>query len=134
MAGGFPYPQQCPICGGQIWSSREVPPGRKGWEEYNALGRYFRHMNANHPVYEKWREKINRRYVLATVGPALAIVSIAFTLYHSQVLSLDSARTVGFLAIPSIFVGLIIVWFFEATGTKRFHESWKAEHNGQMNP
>ena len=131
MVGGFPYPQMWPICGGQIWSDLDVPPGRKGWEEYDALGRYFRHMNENHPVYEKWRKRINHRYLLAILVPTLGIVTLAFAFYYSQIVSIDSARSVGLLAIPSIFAGWFIVWAFEARGTRRFHKAWKEEQSGR---
>lgn len=90
-------------------------------------------MNENHPAYEKWRERINHTYVFAIVAPVLAIVTLAVILYYGQIVSIDTARTLGFLAMPSVFVGWFTVWFLEIRGTKRFHAMWKEEHDGPTN-
>jgi len=86
-------------------------------------------MNENHPDYWKWTRRLNREYLLVVFVPALAIITLAFMLYQYQIVSLDTARGVGILAVPAIFLGVILVWIFvEFRGTKRFREAWKQKH------
>jgi len=129
LVGGVTEPQTCPLCGFQIWSVSDAPRDSRSWQKYDVPGRYFRHMNENHPDYWKWTRRLNREYLLVIFVPALAIITLAFMLYQYQIVSLDTARGVGFLAVPAVFLGVILVWIFvEFRGTKRFREAWKQEH------
>jgi len=86
-------------------------------------------MNENHLDYWKWTKRLNREYLLVVIVPASAIITLAFMLYQYQIVSLDTARGVGILDVPAIFLGVILVWIFvEFKGTKRFRETWKQEH------